>query len=981
MDRPAERGFVGRQGELQALQQALARALAGEPGITLLAGEPGIGKTRTAQQLIALAAPQGVLALWGRCPEEAGAPPYWPWVQLMRRYIALQDEAELTRVFAAASPLAALDAQFAPHLPPQAAPELAGGDPAQSRFRLFDAVAGFWQRAAQRQPLLLVFDDLHRADVPSLKLLEFVMAEAGRSRLLVLGSYRDAELTAQHPLNQTLLQLQRHAQVQRLLLGGFSPAETAEFVAAAGLSAPEWGVLMHERSEGHPLFLSEMVRDLLPARATAGTDARVSLRRLPQGVREVIGERLATLSPPCLDLLQRAAVIGRQFPTALLGRLTEDMDPARCLELLHEAHAASLADQSSEAGVWQFAHLLMRDALYDQLPAGQRQALHRRVAEALARQHGDDPSPALSALAHHWQAAGDATHAIEYAARAAQQATAMLAHEEAMRLYRLAAETLPTAASHDGARCRMLLALGEAQNRAGDSAGAMPTFTRAAAQARRLGDAALLARAAIGVANTIWRQGSDGTPAVLLLQEALALVPADDRRAQAAMLSALCRSLLFASRPVQAEQAWRQAVAIARALGEPESLYEALSSIASGRWYPENLALRIEAAREAIDLVQQNPQVQWLRTTVIGWNTGDLMESGDSVRALASARMHLDYSLAVGEPFNEATALAAQAMVATHQGRFADGEALALQALRCGERFDRANAAGMFGVQMFTLRRHQGRLRELAPVLERFLQQQSVARTWRPGLAILHFELGAREAAQQVFEDLAADGFAGLPNDAIRTASLAYLAEVCAWLGDTARAAQLHALLLPYAGRCIVFGAHTATLGAADRLLGLLSATLQQWGEAQRHFETALEVDQRSGGRPWLPRTRCDFAQMLLRRGEAGDRDQALLQLDAALDEAQALGLASVIERAQALRQPLADAAPPTALPAGLSTRELQVLQLIAAGKTNQEIAAALFRSPATIAIHVRNILGKTQAANRAEAAAFAARHGLLARE
>jgi len=419
-------------------------------------------------------------------------------------------------------------------------------------------------------------------------------------------------------------------------------------------------------------------------------------------------------------------------------------------------------------------------------------------------------------------------------------------------------------------------------------------------------------------------------------------------------------------------------VASARDRGEPRLLYEALSSIASGRWYPESLALRIEAAREAVDLIRQTPVVQWSSTTVIGWNTGDLMESGDSVRALASARMHLDYSLAVGEPFNEASALASQAMVATHQGRFADGEALALQALRCGERFDRANAAGMFGVQMFTLRRHQGRLRELAPVLERFLQQQSVARTWRPGLAILHCELGASDAARQVFEDLAADGFTGLPNDAIRSASLAYLAEVCAWLDDAARAARLYELLLPYADRCIVFGAHTATLGSADRLLGLLAATLQQWGEAQRHFETALETDQRSGGRPWLPRTRCDFAQMLLRRGDAGDREQALLQLDAALDEAQALSLASVIERAQALRQPLAEAAPATALPAGLSTRELQVLQLIAAGKTNQEIAAALFRSPATVAIHVRNILGKTKAANRAEAAAFAVRHGLL---
>ena len=251
----------------------------------------------------------------------------------------------------------------------------------------------------------------------------------------------------------------------------------------------------------------------------------------------------------------------------------------------------------------------------------------------------------------------------------------------------------------------------------------------------------------------------------------------------------------------------------------------------------------------------------------MGWHSGDLMESGDSVAALAASRMHLEHSRTTGEPFNEATALAAQAMIATHQGRFDEGEQLALQALRCGQRFDRANAAGIFGVQMFTLRRHQGRLRELAPVLRQFLDQGSLASTWRPGLAMLHCELGARDDAQRVFDTLASDGFAGIADDAIRTASLAYLAEVCAWLSDAAHARRLYELLLPHAGRFIVFGAHTASLGAADRLLGLLAATLRQWDAAQRHFEFALGFDERSGGRPWLARTRCDYAAILRQRG------------------------------------------------------------------------------------------------------------------
>jgi len=973
MDRPAERRFVGRQAELQTLQKALQRAIAGQPGIALLAGEPGIGKTRTAQEMVAYAAQQEVLALWGRCPEEAGAPPYWPWVQLMRRWIAQQDDAELARVFAAAAPLASLDPRFASYLP-QAARESATPDPAQARFLLFDAAAGFWQRAAERQPLLLVLDDLHRADTPSLRLLEFVMAEAGRSRLLVLGTYRDAELTRQHPLADSLLQLHRHAQVQRLLLGGFSAAETAEFVAASGLAAPELGALMHEQTEGHPLFLAEMVRDMLPS-PSAGSGTRSPLRRLPKGVREVIGARLDTLGPPCLNLLQRAAVIGRQFPVALLSRLADDA--AACLDLLHEARAASLTDESADAGTWMFSHMLVRDALYDELPAAQRQALHRHVAQALEQQHANDATPPLSVLAHHWHSSGDSSKAIEYATRAAQRATAMLAHEEAVRHYRLAADALPVHASHDAQRCRLLLSLGEAQNSAGDAVGSPPTFARAAELARKLSDAALFAAAAIGVGNALWRQGSDGAPAVTLLQEALSQMAPADSRERVGLLSALCRSLLFASQPLEAQQASREAVAMARRLGDPQMLYEALSAIVAGRWYPEGLAQRIEAAREGIELVGRAPRLAWSHSTFMGWHSGDLMESGDSVAALAASRMHLEHSRAIGEPFSEATALAAQAMIATHQGRFDEGEQWALQALRCGQRFDRANAAGIFGVQMFTLRRHQGRLRELAPLLRQFLDQGALASTWRPGLAILHCELDARDEARQTFDALAGDGFAGIANDAIRTASLAYLAEVCAWLGDAARAPRLYELLFPHAERCIVFGAHTASLGSADRLLGLLAATLRQWSDAQHHFESALAFDAHSGGHPWLPRTRCDFASMLLQRGQSGDRERALSQLDAALDEARALGLASVAELAAALRQPPLQAVATPARPAGLSQRELQVLQLIAVGKTNQEIAAALFRSPATVAIHVRNILDKTQSANRTEAAAFAVRHGL----
>jgi DNA-binding CsgD family transcriptional regulator len=220
--------------------------------------------------------------------------------------------------------------------------------------------------------------------------------------------------------------------------------------------------------------------------------------------------------------------------------------------------------------------------------------------------------------------------------------------------------------------------------------------------------------------------------------------------------------------------------------------------------------------------------------------------------------------------------------------------------------------------------------------------------------------------------------FAGITRDALRTASLAYLAEVCVWLGDMRRAATLFDLLLPYAERNIVLGAVTASLGSGARLLGMLAATLQRWDVAQRHFEYALAFDRRTGGRPWLAHSRRDFAAMLLQRGRSGDHERALGLLESALGEASALGMCALKDRVLALQAPRGTGRTPKVGLAGLSEREIQVLQLVAAGRTNQEIATILCRSPNTVAVHVRSILGKTRTANRAEAAAFAARNGLL---
>src|SRR5262245_7123272 len=880
--------FIGRDRELSALRDALEHATAGRGRVALLAGEPGIGKTRTAQELADHAVQQGTLVLWGRCPEEPGAPPYWPWLQLLRRYAGLHhDETVRATLGAHAGILLALDAALAHRF--DQAPPMPAIDPAEARFRLFDAMAEFWRRAAAQRPALLVFDDLHRTDASSLRLLEFVAAQLGGVRLMILGTYRDSEVMRRDPLSNALGELARESSFQRIRLTGFSSAETAEFVAGfAGPSSPELVSALHERTEGHPLFLAEMTRYLSQQAAPTPltvADARDHARRLPEGVREVIGKRLNRLTPLCSRVLGNAAVIGRTFGFEVLSQLPDEPSEEGCAAALEEAAMARVTHELPEPGSYQFTHALARDALYDEISVPQRLRLHQRIATGLEERHRSDLTPVLSALAYHYGAArpaGTGPKALEYATRAAERADAMLAYEEATRHYELALQATEPSLSERA--CELTLALGEARAKAVDAVRAMTTFLGAAESARRLGDPALLARAARGYEGVEWRSAavSGGRQAAALVQQALAQLPATDSRERAALLAALCRALVYQNRIAEATGAHALAVAMARRLGDPLVLFGALSAIVPARWAPELLDLRLASGREAMELARGHGGAELAVGNLSGWHIGDLMESGDTRAAAVVADFGRESPEVARQPFCLGVMLSLRVMLATHEGRFADAEALAEQALRCARRFNAANAAGAYAVQMFTLHRAQGRLRELAPVLKQFRKTSSDEATWQPGLAVLYCELGLAAEARHAFETLAASDFTGIPRDGAWLGVIAYLAETCVWLDDEARAPTLYGLLAPYAERNIVFGAHVACFGAAARLLGMLAATLERWDDAERHFERALAIDAASGGRPWLAQSRCEYAAMLLERRRPNDRKRAMEMIDAA---------------------------------------------------------------------------------------------------
>lgn len=972
--------FVGRRSELQLLHEALGGALNGRGRVVVLSGEAGIGKTRLAQEVATQALRRGMLALWGRCLEEPGAPPFLPWTRAMQACLrACRDErlpALLGREAAAAVEIAP---ELAERLPPGiAVPAIGEGD--QARFRLFAAVAHFWRQVAALRPLLVILDNLHWADASSLRLLAFIAQDIGECRMLLLGSYRETGLSRQHPVEAMLAELLNTRQFTRLPLKGLSLDETERLVAAASAVTPPPAAVaaIHRRTEGNPLFLVETLRFL--RQEMAGEDPRAAaalIETVPSGIRAVIGQRLNRLSGPCCALLAMAACIGRDFDLPLLAELAGAGSEAALLGTLDEALAQRVIEAVQPGPQYQFSHALIREVLYDELPAARRVALHGRIAESLQVRHAGDLDGVLAQLAYQTAAAlpgGSPAHALDIAQRAAARAAALMAFEEALRCYRLALQLqerwLPAERTR---RCALLLALGAVQMHAGENDASAATFLEAATLARALGDAAAFARAALGFENNGWRISRPGEQAVALLEEALAASDRSDAALRVDLLSALSRACIFCGRQPQAMEAQRHAVALARELAMPQPLFKALAAIVPARHDPDQLDERLRCAREALDVAESAGHMEWV-DALTGWYFGDLVEKGELDAARALAQVHVRVADAIRQPFMQTMGLSSLTLLAAYEGRFADAERLAGETFTIGRRFLPDNAQGAYSMQIFVLRRQQGRLGEVLTVLRSLVGSVPRDSLWQAGLALICVELEWHAPAREAYEALASGDFAGIARDGMWLTNIVFAAEVCARLGDRRRAATLYRLLEPYAGRNVVTGTNIACFGAVDRYRGMLAALAGEDAKAAAHFAAAVALDERGGGRPWLAHSRHEWARWLARRG--GDAQAARVQLDAALALGRELGMAGLARRCEVLQRELdgTPAVPPTA-PGTLSRREESVLRLLSAGHSNKAIADRLFISPHTVAHHVRHILAKTECRSRTEAAAWAHRH------
>jgi len=961
--------FVGRASELVMLRSLVPWAKGEGRRVALVGGEAGSGKSRLVREVAAEVADRGALVLYGAC-DAVVHPPYGPFVEVLDHLARVTPSDELrAAVGTGGGDLARLLPDLAAGT--GAPPALPAADPDTERHRLHTAVTGLLERIGARRPVLLVLEDAHWADVPTLGLLRHLARAGGRVRLLLLATFRDTEGDMPDALSDTLADLRRSEDVARLRLAGLSGEEVTEFVrrAAGGEGGvPELARAISDMTAGNAFLVCELWRALVDGDAVEVADGTIRLRSplaelgTPDSVREVVGRRLAGLQPATGDLLELAATAGSEFELDVLRAAAG----AELLPALEEAVSSGMIEELRSGRLaYRFTHELVRRSLYDGLSAVRRAELHLRVGEALERAG----TRSVADLAYHFAAAAPfsgGTRGVDYNVLAARAASAGLDLDAAAEHLRIALEL---GIEDPSERAGLLLELGTARHRAGRALDALAAFAEAAEIAVGIGDAERLAQAAIGYEVACWRPVITDRLAVELLERAAAALGEEPSELRVRVLGGLARALEMRGRHARGAAVREEAVAMARAIGARA----ALASVLVGSYWERGTRSTgqvLAMLTEARDLADELGDVE-LRAEAMCWRVCAFVALSD----MESARREVDAVRSTAErtaqPFTIHVAEHCDSAIALGEGRLTEAEAMAERSHEWSRLLTGRDASGVYGIQMFGIRREQGRLAELAPVI-RMLAGGSARGAWRPGLASLLSELGMQAEARRELAGVAADGL-----DAFRVslwlASLTYLADACAAVGDEAMAALLYPELAPYEGTNVMIGHVVACYGAGDRYLGMLAATLGEWDRAQLHFERALTLNREMGALTWLAHTAYEYGRMLLRRGR-GERDRATELLGEADRLAQRIGMPALLGRIRALDAPRQVPGPPD----GLSFREVQILELVAKGLSNREIGNELVISEHTAANHIRSILRKTGCANRTEAASYAHRHGLV---
>jgi DNA-binding CsgD family transcriptional regulator/tetratricopeptide (TPR) repeat protein len=971
----AHRTLVGRGRELEAFRTAVSRALLGKRQLVLVSGEPGIGKTRCAEALAELAEDQGALVLWGRCREEGGGPPYWPWIQILRAYVDASSLDDVRLIMgSAAHDIAALLPELVEtsrgiHVIPAAMEDVS-----LARFRTFDAISQFLLRATQHVPLALVIDNLHWADPLSLSLLEFITQELTASRLLIAGTYRHREVLKNAPLLSALGGMSPDVDVERIHLVGLSePAigKLAEGMCGTALPDSVIGTI-YQRTDGNPLFARELIRVLLEE--NAGCVITAVPTKIPAGVRETIARRLMRLSARCNDLLGIAAVYGRLFSARELA-VAANESVAEVLTGLDPAMQAGIVDASDGAvGDFQFTHALIRETIYEELTTLARLRTHACAADALVRLNSARLEPVLDRIAHHYHAAaalGGPDNAVLFALRAADNAVRMGAYEDALAHYDRAIETLERCGlMQDERLARARILKGSALKQLGQIQRSIEVLLDAVQCVHTHGGAELLVDALMFLAMSSSHVALQHLLPVL--DHALGLLPRGESSARAKALATQAfayRTLTDSARLGHlVEEALQMAGRCADGLTRCACYQLTMLAL---RGSPSTLSRRLQLGSEYIAVAHSTSSADLL-AEAYHWQVLNYFEYGrlDELEELLAQYASLGparYGL------HQYCSGAYGVSLALLRGEWTDLEPRIERLLEIGTKTRRGDADGVYGAQMFELNRELGRLHVLKPQIKQVAARRG-PRVWQPGLMLLCAEVGLLDEARRIFEELAYQHFAHVPRDDMYVTCLVFCAETCCALRDAKCAAELYELLGAYAGQTANHPT-AVCFGAVDLYLANLACTASWAERAGSHFERAIALNRSMRAWPWLAWSLFRHGAFLRARSNEPQHNSGLQQLREAEHLARRIGMTRLLQDISSLLQ-VRDAS--ATFPDDLTVREAEVLRLLAIGRTNKDVSLVLSISLNTVATHVRSILNKTHCANRTEAASYAMRHGLL---
>ncbi len=901
--------LLGRARELADMHAALKESAAGRGELVLLTGEPGIGKTRLATALGELAVVEGHRVAWARGWDGGGAPAFWPWVQIVRAVAADRNDDELRSELGAG---ARWVAQLAPELRERLdLPEAGDLESEQARFALFDAVTVFLRNAAVREPLVVLLDDLHTADLSSLLLLAFLARTLGETRVLAVTTHHDAGPRRGAEVEGVFGELTRFG--RRIDLTGLEDDDLRALVIHRSGADPSEELVHSLRSltEGNPFYSDELVR-LLVAQGQLDRPLGDRVRLLPDSVRDAIRRRLLPLRPEVLEALEVASVQGRDFDITTLERAAGIARP-ELLERLDDALAVQLVeDAPGPAGSFRFAHGLIRETLYGDLTATRRARLHAAVGDAL------EPTASEAELAHHFveaAAVGDPGKALDHAERAGHEALVALAYERAADLFDAALAALDMlGAPDDRRRGELLLLRGQAQMQAGGDT-ARATLMAAIDLARRVGDADLLARAALSLGGFGLSPGMVDDVLVAVLEEALEGISPDGGALRARLLVRLAVALYYSDAVQRREDLVQEALGIARSLDDPPTLAYVLDQGHIATSGPYTTERGLAWAHELFALADEVGDAE-LAVRAHSWQIDLLLELDD----LPGADMAIE---ALDRIATDSRDPRARAYIPLHRarramisGRLDDTEQLIHEGIALGWSLQDSTVPILAGAQLFWLRMGQGRLRELEDAVRQFADQLPAMPAWRVALATVYLHTGRPAQARREYDRLAEGDFAAIPHDNVWSVAIALLAELSETFRDGERALLLEGFLKPLGNRNVV----TPTgifAGPVMRYLALTAAARGDNDLALERLGPAREACERMDYKPMLAVLDVDEARILARRNNPGDVDKARELLQRGLARAEEVGVPRMDERlaraAALLQPPEAEAAPPPA--------------------------------------------------------------------